>query len=259
MGNYIIGKERILEFLPEYLQNNEDFLTMMASLLPEKANVELCKTNNDGGKYYLFRIGYQDNEKDKNYSTFSLSISKKGTVVMTGGMTSTVERNGKKINLENAQSIYVLKEKNGDYSISNRSISRFPSYGSFALEEGEEKVSQFLEKRNYDSDGILRKSTVRCYSVDDDTMGEYLEWNQDADCVKESTYYYFDTNDLLSSVKVYLPSRSEEYSLTSFEDDKLTERKKISKEEFEGYVTKFYNDKLKRIEEIVKINKKKRS
>ena len=77
MGNYMIGKERILEFLPEYLQNNEDFLTMVASLLPEDAQLNLCKSDNSGGKYYIFGIGYKDKEKDKIYDTFSLAISKK--------------------------------------------------------------------------------------------------------------------------------------------------------------------------------------
>ena len=175
---------------------------------------------------------------------------------MTGGtrIKSKTSESGNLEITENAQSILIIPEKTGDYSISKRLTSRF---GEYTIISGNEEITQLFEKKNYDKDGILRKTEIKNYFVDDTMLGEYVEWIADADCIKESTYYYFDTDEVVSFVREIWPKPSESYMLTKFKTDGTLEQQTgLDKDTYQEYVTKFYEEKLKRTIEQSK-NKKK--
>lgn len=223
--------DNVMDFFPEYLKDNDFFGATFLSAVKPLKNLNLIKLRYG---YYFFTPYNIDAD---NYFPVSISISKKGTVEIDVESQSTKEENKEKSSSDytkRKKQILAVKEKDGSYSISTRSVALLNRvYGIFNMETEQQ---QTFEKRNYDYNGELAKTVVRAYDPNTKCTNEQPKWN-DSIPYSETTTYYLSPDDAIIEETRSNNGYKRAYYVT------LTDGKIVSKQELTGDAYKECFDK----------------
>lgn len=254
-----VRKEKVYEYFPSYLENNDYFLEMFQHLSDgfEKLNV----TKQKGGYYFFTPFNMPFFE----YFPFALYVSKTGTIDMCSEINAYVRANGHLIENRSKTTILIEKDEDGSYSVSTRKIE----IPSSPLVTSSQKKQSF-EKRKYSSSGALRQYTIEEYQPQDINLydDDFMIWNKDVNVSKSSVYHYLSTDDAIVCEKTYdsdlggiefCPNCEEKKYYVTYKDGEEASKIEVNDTLYQSYMDRYYDvvydEKYVSKESFKKLNK----
>lgn len=227
--------DQVLEIIPEYLTANDYF---MNKLLLAIASIDGLIIQKEKCNYYFAQPF--DLSKVSYFFPLSLSITKNGVAEL-------VVEKLKELNDENQnipvlskvhESILTNLKEDSSFSISTRSIVINTSNNNEYT-----KKSQHFEKRNYDSNGALKKLTIESYEPEEIQYNntKLLSWNKKLPLKKQTTCYYLSKDNAIIREKSYDDVRRK-YFYTTLKNGEEENRQIIDEYTFNQLLDKYYDE-----------------
>lgn len=232
-----IKKDKIMDFFPEYLRNNDFFKATFLSAVEPLDRLDMIKQRYG----YFFFTPYNIDLDD--YFPITISCSKKGTTeIDVESKSSPIYEDGQSTPnfTKSKKQVLTVKEQDGSYSISVRFISTLTRlHGIFKYET---EQLQTFEKRNYDHEGELVKSTVRTYEPEfkEIDANSTLKWDKDIPYV-ETTTYYLSKDDAIIEETHSNNTQKQAYYVT-LKDGEVVSKQEIAGEAYQECFDR-YDDK----------------
>ena len=181
-------KEKILNFIPEYLKDNKYFMELFAKFVGpfEKLSVTKKKHN-----YFIYS---PYNNYSIEFIPFELLIDKDKDVDMTSEFDSYIRLDSSERERRKKITVSSKKKDNGEYTIVTKGIE-LPN--TFSSEDGFKH--QWSETRKYDASGNLTEKVIRKYIPEEINVDafDYMTWNDDLPFSKTYIYYYLSPEDAI--------------------------------------------------------------
>lgn len=243
-----------LEIMPDYLKRNDYFRETLKNNISPLKRLDMHKKK--GGYFFFSPFNVDIND----YFPVVISFSKKGTFEMDVEKKETIINESKRPEFKQTKKqVLAVKEKDGTYSISVRTISTLTKrYGIFSSEVIRQ---QTFEKRNYDHNGEIIQAVVREYDQEYKEVREdsALTWDEALPYTETSTYYLGPTDAIIEKTKSN--SDEKETAYVTFENGEVVSSQPLVgdayKECFDKYEEKRFETKAEaraKTKQLKKVN-----
>jgi len=234
-------KEKVLNYIPEYLKDNEYFMELFAKFVVpfDKLSVNRKKQN-----YYIYS---PYNSYSLEYIPFELLIDRNKNVDMTSEFDSYIRLDGSEVEKRKKVIISSKIKDNGEYTITTKTVE-LPN--GFSLEDTMKQ--QWSETRKYDASGVLKEKVVRKYMPQEINIDafDFMVWNDDVPFSKTYIYYYLTPEDAIlreydheaGFCEETMNERDKRYYVT-LKDGEEKLKVELTKEVYQEYYEK-YSDML---------------
>lgn len=247
--------DRILKFIPSYLQENDYFKSLLDELTFQIKKISVNKLKNS----YHFYVPI----KADTFFPFTLSIARDGKVSLSNSWIDIHEIDeGVNIPIKRFSSIYCEPCKEGGFSISNRDISietmqidkirRITGTTNSVeiISEPKDVKFQTCEIREYDETGALKSISVKKYTPEFVINDLNSSWEEVSTSQELSYRHFLSPNESVMYV-TNLDTKCERYYYITGENGDIDTQEDIDNKQYIEYLNESENNSKRAIKALI--------
>ena len=252
--------DRMLRFLPKYLQKNDYFKSLLEELTFQvKETIMMSKMKN----IYLFCVPINA----EKFFPFILSVTEDGKVSLSNSWLDIHKASdGTNKSVKRFSSVYCEPNNDDGFSISNRNVSiemmqidkikknSGSPNGVEVVSEAKYVKFQMFTIRDYDKDGVLKSISEKIYKPEFVTTKKSSSWEEIAPTHEMSYRQYLSTNDSVMYV-INFDTDNESFYYITGENGYIETKETINKSQYLEYLSKG-KDTSKEVVKTLILNKK---